>query len=150
VSFDEKLEKITWRRYATGLYHPLGLKVIDGKVVVLERGQLTRLHGKEEAHFYENVCNLWHTGSGEHSYDTCLETDAKGNFFFFKTGDTHLPHGGCLLRVPPDGKKVEIFATGFRHPIGLGISPDGMITGADQEGNWMPKTRVDVYRKGGF
>jgi hypothetical protein len=150
VSFDEKLEKITWRRYATGLYHPLGLKVIDGKIVVLERGQLTRLHGKEEAHFYENVCNLWHTGSGEHSYDTCLETDAKGNFYFFKTGDTHLPHGGCLLRVPADGKKVEIFATGFRHPIGLGISPDGMITGADQEGNWMPKTRVDVYRKGGF
>jgi hypothetical protein len=54
------------------------------------------------------------------------------------------------MRVSKDGSTSEIFATGFRHPIGLGISPDGLITGADQEGNWMPATRLDVYRKGGF
>ncbi|MBY0229253.1 MAG: hypothetical protein K2W96_08255, partial [Gemmataceae bacterium] len=150
VAFDDKLEKVRWKRYATGLYQPLGLKVVDGKIVVLERGQLTRLHGKDEAHFYENLCNLWHTGAGEHSYDTCLETDAEGNFCFFKTGDTHLPEGGTLLKVSKDGKKLEVYATGFRHPIGLGVSPTGTLTGADQEGNWMPVTRVDAYRKGGF
>lgn len=150
VRFDPKLEKVAWRRYATGLYHPLGLKVVDGKVVVLERGQLTRLHGDDEAYRYENLCHDWHTGAGEHSYDTCLETDADGNFYFFKTGDTELPHGGCLLRASKDGKKVEVFATGFRHPIGLGVSPAGEVTGADQEGNWMPVTRLDIYRKGGF
>jgi Concanavalin A-like lectin/glucanases superfamily len=149
---DAKLDKLTWKRFATGLYQPLGLKVVDGKIVVLERGQLTRLHaGKnDEAYFYENLCSDWHTGSGEHSYDTCLETDSKGNFYFFKTGDPELPHGGCLMRVSKDGKKVEVFATGFRHPIGLGVGPGDVVTGADQEGNWMPMTRVDVYKKGGF
>ena len=150
VTADKELDKIRWKRYATGLYHPLGLKVVDGKIVVLERGQLTRLHGKDEAHFYENLCNLWHTGSGEHSFDTCLETDPAGRFYFFKTGDTDLPEGGTLLRVGKDGKKMEVFATGFRHPIGLGVSPTGTVTGADQEGNWMPVTRVDIYHKGGF
>src|SRR5204863_6585239 len=60
------------------------------------------------------------------------------------------PHGGTLLKVPKDGSKVEVFATGFRHPIGLGVSPNDEVTGADQEGNWMPVTRVDVYKKGGF
>lgn len=152
---DEKgdLSSLTWRRHATGLYHPLGLKVLDGKVVVLERGQLTRLHdldGDGEADFYENVCNDWHTGAGEHAYDSCLEVDAQGRFYFFKTGDTHLPTGGCLLRVSPDGKTVETFATGFRHPVGMGLSPKGMLTGADQEGNWMPSTRLDAYKQGGF
>ncbi|MEO2088929.1 MAG: heme-binding domain-containing protein, partial [Gemmataceae bacterium] len=134
-------------------YHPLGLKVVDGKVVVLERGQLTRLHDANddgEADFYECVCNDWHTGPGEHSYDTCLETDPQGNFYFFKTGDTDLPSGGCLLKVSKDGSKVETFATGFRHPIGLGMSPTGIVTGADQEGNWMPATRIDQYKPGGF
>ncbi|MFO0844044.1 MAG: DUF6797 domain-containing protein [Gemmataceae bacterium] len=153
VTADDRLEKVSWQRFATGLYHPLGLKVVDGKVVVLERGQLTRLHdtnGDGEADYYENVCHDWHTGAGEHSYDSCLETDAAGNFYFFKTGDTDLPHGGCLLKVSPDGKSVEVFATGFRHPVGLGVSPEGAVTGADQEGNWMPVTRVDVYKKGGF
>jgi hypothetical protein len=153
VSADEKLGKVEWKRFATGLYHPLGLKVVEGKVVVLERGQLTRLHDGNndgEADWYENVCHDWHTGSGEHSYDTCLETDAAGNYYFVKSGDTDLPHGGCLLKVSADGKKVEVFATGFRHPIGLGVSPDGVVTSADQEGNWMPVTRVDVCKKGGF
>jgi hypothetical protein len=144
---------LTWRRFATGLYQPLGLKVVDGKITVLERGQLTRLHDLNddgEADFYENLNNDWHTGGGEHSYDTCLETDALGNFYFFKTGDDHTPTGGCLLRVSKDGSKMEVFATGFRHPIGLGISPEGKISGADQEGNWMPATRLDFYKQGGF
>jgi hypothetical protein len=148
-----RLDKIVWKRFATGLYHPLGLRVVGGKVHVLERGQLTRLHdtnGDGEADFYENVNNDWHTGGGEHSYDTCLETDLAGNFYFFKTGDPHTPTGGCLLRVPKDGSNAEAFATGFRHPIGLSVGPDGTVTGADQEGNWMPATRLDVYRKGGF
>jgi len=154
VKVNDKDGIVEWQRHATGLYHPLGLKVIDGKVVVLERGQLTRLHdnnGDGEADFYECISNQWDTGPGEHSYDTCLETDAEGNFYFFKTGDTDLPTGGCLLKVTKDGMKTEIFATGFRHPIGMGMSPDGKIlTGADQEGNWMPATRIDEYKKGGF
>ena len=150
---DAKLNKLTWKRFATGLYQPLGLKVIDGKIVVLERGQLTRLHdldGDGEADFCENLCSDWHTGAGEHSYDTCLETDPEGRFYFFKTGDPQLPEGGCLMRVSRDGSKTEVFATGFRHPIGLSASPTGVVTGADQEGNWMPATRIDIYHKGGF
>ena len=145
--------RCAWKRYATGLYHALGLKVVDGKIVVLERGQLTRLHDNNndgEADFYENVNHDWHTGGGEHSYDTCLETDSAGNFYFFKTGDTETPTGGCLMKVSSDGAKAEIFATGFRHPIGLGMSPDRILTGADQEGNWMPATRIDEYKQGGF
>src|SRR2546426_3122825 len=28
---NDSLEKLTWRRYASGLFQPLGLKVVDGK-----------------------------------------------------------------------------------------------------------------------
>ena len=153
VNVDETAGTCAWQRFATGLYHPLGLRVVDGKIVVLETGQLTRLHDTNndgEADFYECITNAWHTGGGEHAYDTCLETDPAGNFTFFKTGDTHTPHGGCLLRAAKDGSKVEVFATGFRHPIGMGMSPSGILTGADQEGNWVPATRIDQYRPGGF
>jgi hypothetical protein len=150
---DDKLDKLTWKRFATGLYQPLGLKVVDGKIHVLERGQLTRLHdlnGDGEADFYECVNNDWYVGGGEHSFDCCLETDPKGNFYFFKTGDAHTPTGGCLLRISKDGRKTDVFATGFRQPICLAVSPDGILTGSDQEGNWMPATRIDQYREGGF
>ncbi len=144
---------ITWKRFATGLYQPLGLKVVDGTVFVTERGQLTRLHdinNDGEADFYENINSDWHCGGGEHSYDMGLETDPEGNFYLMKTGDDHTPTGGVLLKIAKNGTKSEIFATGFRHPLGLGMSPTGVISGADQEGNWMPVTRLDIYKKGGF
>lgn len=144
---------LTWKRFATGLYQPLGVKIVDGKIFVTERGQLTRLHDTNqdgEADFYESFNADWHAGGGEHSYDTCLETDPKGNFYLFKTGDDHTPTGGCLLRIAANGKSSDVFSTGFRHPIGLGMSPDGKISGADQEGNWMPVTRLDMYKLGGF
>jgi hypothetical protein len=32
----------------------------------------------------------------------------------------------------------------------MGVLPDGRITGADQEGNWMPSTRIDIYQQGSF
>lgn len=153
VRFDEDLKKVEWQRFATGLYQPLGLKVVDGKVIVIERGQLTRLHDLNndgEADWYENLADQWHTAGGEHSYDACLETDPEGNFYFHKGGDLQTPTGGCLLKVSPDGKKVDIFCTGFRHPVGLGCGPTGILTGSDQEGNWMPATRIDEYRQGGF
>lgn len=153
ATVNEAKSSVSWQRFATGLYQPMGLKVVDGKPVVLERGQLTRLHDQNadgEADFYECLCGDWHGAGGEHSYDTCLETDPAGNFWFFKTGDTDTPHGGCLLRVSKDGSKVEVMATGFRHPIGLGMSATGVVTGADQEGNYMPATRIDQYIPGGF
>lgn len=153
VRFDDDLKKVEWQRFATGLYQPLGLKVVDGKVIVIERGQLTRLHDQNndgEADWYENLADQWYTAGGEHSYDACLETDPQGNFYFHKGGDLETPTGGCLLKVSPDGKKVETFCTGFRHPVGLGCGPTGILTGADQEGNWMPATRIDEYRRGGF
>ncbi|MEZ6141484.1 MAG: ThuA domain-containing protein [Zavarzinella sp.] len=144
---------LQWQRFATGLYQSLGIRVRNGDIFVLERGQLTKLvdHNNDgEADWYENFNSDWHTGGGEHSYDTCLETDPEGNFFFFKTGDDHTPTGGCLLKVKYDGSEASIYSTGFRHPIGLGMSPDGVVSGADQEGNWMPATRLDLYRDGGF
>ncbi len=150
---DDDLDEVVWQRYATGLYQPLGLKVVDGKVMVLERGQLTRLHDLNddgEADFYESFNADWHVGGGEHSFDTCLETDPAGNFYFHSTGDPHVPTGGTVMKVSADGKQSEVFCTGFRHPIGMGVLPDGRITGADQEGNWMPSTRIDIYQKGGF
>ncbi len=61
---DATLEHVRWRRYASGLHQALGLVVHDGKVHVLGRDQITRLHdldGDGEADFYECVNNTYET-----------------------------------------------------------------------------------------
>ncbi|MGC1273100.1 MAG: DUF6797 domain-containing protein [Planctomycetaceae bacterium] len=153
TGIDDDLDEITWQRFATGLYEPLGVKLRDGEIYVLGRDQITKLHdenGDGEADFYE-CFNDDLTDSGQaHAYAMCLETDAEGNFYFIKSGAPGTPHGGTLCKVAADGSKLEVYATGYRHANGLGIGPDGTITSADNEGNWTPVTRVDIVERGEF
>ena len=60
------------------------------------------------------------------------------------------PQGGAIMRVSKDGSKLEVIATGFRNPNGMGVSPTGVVTAGDQQGTWVPETRLDIIQKGGF
>ena len=149
---DEELKELKWHRFATGLHQPLGLRVVKDQVYVLGRDQITRLHDKNgdgEADFYEAFNNDIMIGGGGHSYATCLETDPDGNFYFIRCAEG-TPHGGVVLKVSADGSKLEVVATGFRNPNGLGVGPNGVITAADQQGTWVPETRLDIIKPGGF
>src|SRR5690606_11455998 len=48
------------------------------------------------------------------------------------------------------GAGIEVIASGFRNPNGMAIGPGDLITVADQQGDWVPETRLDVIRPGGF
>ena len=152
TGIDATLESVTWTRYATGLFQPLGLKVVNDRGHVIGRDQITRLHdfnGDGEADYYENFNNDVFATGGGHSFNTNLETDSKGNFFFTKCAEGN-PHGGTVLRVSADGSKLDVYATGFRNPNGMGVSPHDIVTVGDQQGGWVPETRVDATREGGF
>lgn len=161
---DETLKNVTWRRFATGLFQPLGIKVkpttsgqknVSGMdVFVLGRDQITRLHdlnGDGEADRYENFNNDAYVSLAGHEYVTCLETDRAGNFYYIKGNcNSQIPHDGCLLRVTPDGSKLEVFATGFRNSDGIAIGPNDEITVAPQEGEWTPASSVFDVHQGRF
>jgi len=143
---NDGLQKITWRRFATGLFQPLGLRVREGRIHVLGRDQIAVLHdenGDGEADFYENFCNQIQTSIGGHEYVTSLETDTNGNFYYVDPRGVH-----C---VSPDGKKVETIAAGFRNPNGMGVSPDGStITVAPQQGERTPSSVIVEAQPGGW
>ncbi len=155
---DAKLERITWRRFATGLFQPLGLRIVgSGKsaaIYVVGRDQITRLqdlNGDGEADFYENFNNDAHVTLNGHEYVTCLETDRAGNFYYVKgNNNSQTPHDGSLLRVSADGSKLDVFATGFRNSNGIGMGPHDEITVAPQEGEWTPASAVFLVKEGGF
>ena len=145
TGIDDTLRELRWKRFATGLFQPLGLKVRDDRVFVLGRDQITRLHdlnGDGEADFYENFCNLIVTRPG-HDYVTSLEKDSAGNFYYVDPRGAH--------RVSADGRRQETLATGFRNPNGLGASPDGkIITVAPQQGEWTPSSLLCEIKAGGY
>ncbi len=148
---DDKLEKLRWKRFATGLHQPLGMKIVKDKLYVLGRDQITCLHdlnGDDEADFYECVTNEMQTSPGGHDFIVGLETDNEGRWYFASGNQ-----GVCRIDVAqafqpvsePQARKptLQILATGFRNPNGLGISADGrFITTSVQEGDWTPATSI--------
>lgn len=143
---DAGLRELRWKRYATGLFQPLGLKVRDNTVYVLGRDRITRLHDDNhdgEADRYESFFDDIDTSTGGHDYVTCLEQDRDGNFYYVDPKGVH--------RVSPDGKRKETVATGWRNPNGMGVSPDGsVITVAPQQGTWTPSSVISEARPGGY
>lgn len=142
--------KLAWRRIASGLFQPLGLKIVDGTIHVICRDQLAALHdlnGDGETDYYECVNNDHQVTEHFHEFAMGLQTDAAGNFYYAKSGRHALPavvpHHGTLLRVARDGSQTEILATGFRAANGVCLNTDGSFFVTDQEGFWNPKNRIN-------
>jgi len=153
---DDSLGKLTWTRFATGLYDPLGLKIVDGVIYALGRDQITRLHdlnGDGEADFYENFNN---DGAIHYRYNFMnfdLQADADGNFYYARCGNSetlNYPDTGCIIKVSKDGKKFESVASGLREANGLGAGPGNEIICSDNQGNWTPASKINLVHKGDF
>ena len=143
---DDGLEKVTWKRIAQGTNQPLGLEVVDGKIYAICKDQITIFHdlnGDEEIDYFENFCNSFITSPGGHDYNTGLQRDAEGNFYFATK------HAG-IYQVSPDGKKIKIIADGLRNPNGIGVAPDARIWVTPQEGQWNPTSMIFHVKQGDF
>jgi hypothetical protein len=154
---DKDLDKLTWKRYATGLFQPLGLKIVDDTVYVLGRDQITRLHDQDhngEADYYENFNNDTVVTSNYHEFTLDLQTDSEGNFYFVKGSpwepDVTSRSQGCMFKISKDGSKSEVIATGFRAPNGMAVGPNDELTVSDNQGHWMPASKLNWIEKGGF
>ena len=146
TGIDAGLQSLRWKRVASGLFQPLGLKVRGDRVYVLGKDRITRLDDLNRdgvtdfyATFYDGIA----TSLGGHDYVTCLEVDQEGRFYYADPQGVH--------RVAADGKSAQTLASGFRNPNGMGASPDGrVITVAPQQGTWTPTSEIAEIRPGGW
>ncbi len=155
--FDPAPASLRWRRLATGLFQPLGVKYRDGELFITCRDQLARLHdlnGNGEVDYIESFNNDHQVTEHFHEFAMGLQTDPEGNFYYAKSARHALPglvpHHGTLLRVSADGSRTDILANGFRAANGVLVNDDGTFFVTDQEGHWMPKNRINRVEIGGF
>ena len=143
---DATLGRVRWRRVASGLHQALGLVVTGDQVDVLGRDQITRLHdldGDGEADYHECLSNAYATSTAGHDFIGGLRRDAAGRYY------TASGNQG-ILRIAADGRTVEVLATGFRNPDGLGLTPEGVVTVPASEGEWTPASMICEIRPGGY
>ena len=161
-ALDDDPSDAQWTRFADGLWEGLGLDVDGDDLIVLQRGELSRLRDVDHDGLVDDVEVMsqgWGVSDNYHEFAFGLPRDERGGRFVSLNlgfgspewwhGQSVEPHRGWILRVSPDGT-VEPWACGFRSPCGLGIDVDGRLLATDNQGDWMPSSPIFVVKKGGF
>jgi len=171
---NDRLNRLRWKRFASGFYEPFSLEIFKDQIFIYGKEGIVRLHdlnGDDEADFYENFCNLMQQSTGTREWAADMTMDHEGYFYIAKGGHVTgfkgvLPYlsnpdltgkwrastnqSGTVLKISPDGKNLELLATGLRMPyIGLNRGK-GVLSASDQQGNFVPASPVYLIEKGNY
>ena len=151
--------KMSAKKIAAGLAEPLGLKVVDGDIYIMQKQELTRLkdtNGDDIIDQYETVCNAWDVTANFHEFGFGLEY--KDGYFYAALATGILPGGASALNQPKhrgnavsinkETGAIEFLATGLRTPNGVGLGVDNEIFIADNQGDWLPSSKIVHVEKG--
>lgn len=164
------LDSLEWTRFASGLYEPQSIEIVDGEIYTYGKDGIIHLHdlnGDGAADFYENFSNLITQSIETREWASDMVAKPDGGFYVAKGGAldmgpaglseavasgfrTGSQHTGVILEISEDGRSAGLFASGFRGPY-LGIHPEtGLLTASDQQGHFVPSTPLFVVHEGDF
>ncbi len=149
------------KRIASGLAEPLGVKVVDNEIYVLQKQELTKLIDRDNDDVideYETICNGWRVSANFHEFAFGL---LYKDGYFYGTLATAINPGGASTKpqIPDRGKVVKISredgsftfaATGLRTPNGIGLGVDNEIFIADNQGDWLPSSKIIHLQEGAW
>ncbi len=151
-----------WSIFVEGLEEGLGITVVDDRIYVIQRGELSRLidhDGDGVCDEVETVTQDWGRTNNYHEFTFGLPRDLEGNFYvglnvgFWSPewwhGSSRAPYRGWILQITPEGA-VTPFASGVRSPCGLGVNSAGDIFYTDNQGDWMATCPIFHVQKGAY
>ncbi len=160
VSGDDP-EAVTVTRIASGLAEPLGLTVVDDRIFVLQKQELTELIDTDAdglPDFYRCVSSGWDVTANFHEFAFGLVY--KDEHFYANLAIAIDPGGassagqvadrGTTIRIDPITGAYETVARGLRTPNGIGLGTAGEIFLTDNQGDWLPVSKLLRLEEGAF
>lgn len=153
-------KEVTVKRIAAGLAEPLGLKTVGKRIFVLQKQELTELidlNGDDLIDEYHAVANGW--GVTDNFHEFAFGLVYKDGFFYGNLATAINPGGtstspqnpdrGKTIKIGLDGK-FEFMAHGLRTPNGIGLGYRNDIFLTDNQGDWLPSSKLLHLTKGAF
>jgi cytochrome c len=138
---------MTITRFASGLAEPLGVEVVDDRIFVLQKQELTELidhTGDGVADEYRCVASGW--GVSDNFYEFAFGLVHRDGHFFLNlaiaiepggaTTDPQVVGRGTCIRVDPQT------AGGLRTPNGIGLGPGNELFATYNQGDWLPASKL--------
>ncbi len=145
--------RVTTQRIASGLKEPMGIKYVDGKLYVSEKNGLVELNdtnGDGVTDDYRTIAT-WPFGGNFHEFAFGLLY--QDGFFYLNlsvainyggatTDPQPAPNRGTTIKVDRSTGAVSYVAGGLRTPHGIGWGPEGDIFVTDNQGGWLPSSKL--------
>ncbi|MCZ6834308.1 MAG: PA14 domain-containing protein [Planctomycetota bacterium] len=158
---DENPNNIIVKRIAAGFAEPLGVTVVDDEIYILQKQELTKLidhDGDDIIDEYYCVCSGWNVSPNFHEFAFGLVYE--DGYFYGNLATAIVPGGasvrpqipdrGSTLKISKDQGTFEIMARGLRTPNGIGFGVDGEIFLTDNQGDWLPVSKVLHLKEDAF
>ncbi|OLF09053.1 hypothetical protein BLA60_20935 [Actinophytocola xinjiangensis] len=153
--------RVSYKKIATDLQEPMGLKYVDGTIYVSEKDGLTALvdtNGDEVTDEYRTIAT-WPFGGNYHEFAFGLLYEE--GYFYVTTGIAMVPGGatadpqpvpnrGSTLKINKSTGEVSYMAGGLRTPNGLGWGPGGDLFVTDNQGMYVPTSKLVRIKQGAF
>lgn len=155
-------------QFAKGLGEPLGMLAIGNSIYVTQKEEVTLVRdvtGDDVADVYHAVASGWPASQNYHEFTFNL-VNLNERFYIstsvpLKSGVTNYSPGsrsayangngpGSIIEINPAEGTWRRFARGARTPNGMNLGFDGGIYFCDNQGAWMPASRMNLLREGGF
>ena len=148
--------------YHEGLWEGLGLDIVDDRVYVVQRGELSRLDdtdGDDRCDRVVTIADDWGVSGHYHEFAFGLPRESDGHWFVglnvsfgdpeWWHGRSTVPYRGWVMRVSPDGD-VEPWAVGVRSPNGVCVDSQDRVFVTDNQGDWIASSPIYRIVKDGF
>jgi cytochrome c len=153
--------KVTVKTFYKGpdLNEVLGVKVVDDKIYVLEKDALTYLpdaNHDDSADAVQRIATGWKIQSDPKLLEFAMGMVFKDSAFYgglataWPLDGNQSDERGCVIKIPFKGGSWAPYACGMRTPNGLLLGPDGEIFTTENQGNWVPSSKLLHIMQGHF
>lgn len=150
-----------FKQIASGLSDPLGLKVIDDEIFIIEKGRLLKLvdhDGDDVADEYRTVSSGWGNTGNFHEFENGLVYDGSYLYatltvaidFFGNSSSNQHPDRGKVIKIDPETGDYTFVASGLRSPNGVGTGATPGVYVTDNQGDWLPANKLIYVQEGAF